>query len=80
MKRALAPFLVGFVSIQAQTLLLREYLVLFGGSELSIGFLMACCSPRPRPIKRGTSAARQYGPTGWRACAFYRSPCTMTPD
>ncbi|MCG6879033.1 MAG: FMN-binding protein [Deltaproteobacteria bacterium] len=42
MKRALAPFLVGFVSIQAQTLLLREYLVLFGGSELSIGFLMAC--------------------------------------
>ncbi len=42
MRRALAPFLVGFVSIQAQTLLLREYLVLFGGSELSIGFLMAC--------------------------------------
>ena len=42
MRRALAPFLVGFVSIQAQTLLLREYLVLFGGSELSIGLFMAC--------------------------------------
>jgi len=42
MKRAAAPFLVGFVSIQAQTLLLREYLVLFGGSELSIGLFMAC--------------------------------------
>lgn len=41
MKRAAAPLLVGFVSIQAQALLLREYLVLFGGSELSIGIFMA---------------------------------------
>ncbi len=41
MKRFIAPFLVGFISIQAQTLLMREYLVLFGGSELSIGIFMA---------------------------------------
>jgi len=40
MRRAIAPFLTGLVSIQAQTLLLREYIVLFGGSGLSIGIFM----------------------------------------